>query len=343
MNYIETIDDTIKKYFNIIEPDFPEWLNEYINTNTLLKQQYIGIMCGVNYSNLFDIKTFYSNLDHSIGTALILWHFTHDKKQTLSGLFHDIATPVFKHCIDFLNDDYMTQESTEDLTSEIISKSKEIMNLLKRDNIKLEEIDNYHIYPLADNTKPRLCADRLEYVLSNSLITYGFLNDDEVRELYSDIIINKNEDSVDEISFKTKKLARNFVKVSTKLLILFREDRTRYSNQFIADIIKKLVEEKNITIEDLYNLKESDVIEIIKKSKYEDIFNIWKDTKKVKVSKDKPRDVYYVHHGAKIRYIDPLVKKARISKLCKIAQKNIEKNKAFDMSKYVYIDGIKFE
>ena len=327
MNYIETIDDTIKKYFNIIEPDFPEWLNEYINTNTLLKQQYIGIMCGVNYSNLFDIKTFYSNLDHSIGTALILWHFTHDKKQTLSGLFHDIATPVFKHCID----------------SEIISNSKEIMNLLKRDNIKLEEIDNYHIYPLADNTKPRLCADRLEYVLSNSLITYGFLNDDEVRELYSDIIINKNEDSVDEISFKTKKLARNFVKVSTKLLILFREDRTRYSNQFIADIIKKLVEEKNITIEDLYNLKESDVIEIIKKSKYEDIFNIWKDTKKVKVSKDKPRDVYYVHHGAKIRYIDPLVKKARISKLCKIAQKNIEKNKAFDMSKYVYIQGIKFE
>ena len=343
MNYIETVDDTIKKYFNIIEPDFPEWLNEYINTNTLLKQQYIGIMCGVNYSNLFDIKTFYSNLDHSIGTALILWHFTHDKKQTLAGLFHDIATPVFKHCIDFLNDDYMRQESTEELTSKIISNSKEIMNLLRRDNIKIEEIDNYHIYPLADNSIPRLCADRLEYVLSNSLITYGFLNDDEVRELYSDIIINKNEDDVDEFSFKTKKLARNFVKISTKLLILFREDRTRYSNQFIADIIKKLVEEKVITIKDLYNLKETDIIETIKKSKYKDIFNIWKDTKKVKVSKDKPREVYYVHHGVKIRYIDPLVSSERISKLCKIAQKNIEKNKTFDMSKYVYIDGIKFE
>ena len=342
MNYLDTLDKRIKEYFNILEPNFPEWLNEYINTSALLKQQYMGIMCGVNYSNLFDVKTFYSNLDHSIGTALILWHFTHDKKETLAGLFHDIATPTFKHCVDFLNGDYMNQESTEDLTTKIISECKEIMELLEKDNIKLDEVDNYHIYPLADNPIPRLCADRLEYVLSNSLITYGFLNIDEVKEIYSDIVINKNEDDVDEFSFQTKKLARNFVKISTKLLILFREDRTRYSNQFIADVIKKLVEEKIITIEDLYNLKESNVIDIIKKSKYKDIFNIWTDTKKVKTSIDKPSDVYYVHHGAKIRYIDPLVGNVRISKLCKIAQKNIEKNKVFDMNKYVYIDGINF-
>src|SRR5574344_1991443 len=114
MNYIDNLEKQIKDYFKILEPNFPNWLNDYINTKELLHQQYISVTCGTIYSDLFESNTFYSSLDHSIGVALIIWHFTHDKKQTLSGLFHDIATPAFKHCVDFLNGDYMNQESTEE-------------------------------------------------------------------------------------------------------------------------------------------------------------------------------------------------------------------------------------
>ena len=32
MNYINKIDKRIKEYFNLLEEEFPEWLNEYINT-----------------------------------------------------------------------------------------------------------------------------------------------------------------------------------------------------------------------------------------------------------------------------------------------------------------------
>ena len=71
--------------------------------------------------------------------------------------------------------------------------------------------------------------------------------------------------------------------------------------QLIADIIKKLNEDRLITKEDLYNKKESEIIEIIENSKYKDIFNIWKNAKNIKVSKEKPENVYFVHHGAKIR------------------------------------------
>ena len=120
MSYIDTIDDRIKEYFSILETNYPVWLNDYINTKELLKQKYISVTNGTIYSDLFENNFFFSSLDHSVAVALIVWHFTHDKNQTLSGLFHDIATPVFKHCIDFLNGDYMNQESTEDLTTEII-------------------------------------------------------------------------------------------------------------------------------------------------------------------------------------------------------------------------------
>ena len=338
MKYIDSVDKRVLDYFNVLEPNFPEWLNDYIETKELLKQRYISMTCGTIYSDLFESEFFFSSLDHSVAVALIVWHFTHDKKQTLSGLFHDIVTPVFKHCVDFLNGDYMTQESPEDLTSKIISSSKEIMDLLKRDNIKLEEVDDYHIYPVADNDTPKLSADRLEYSLSNALLTYKLLNIDEIKKIYNDVILDKDEEGTLELSFKSKETALEFVKITSKLSIIYREDRTRYSMQLLADIIKKLNEDRLITKEDLYNMKESEVIEIIENSKYKDIFNIWKNAKNVKVSKEKPENVYFVHHGAKIRYIDPLVNKKRMSSISEEAKKEIDKNLLYDMNNYVYLD-----
>ncbi len=336
--YYNNINREIKDYFAILEPNFPEWLNEYIDTKEVLAQQYISVTCGTIYSNLFESHFFFSSLDHSIAVALIVWHFTHDKKQTLSGLFHDIATPAFKHCVDFLNGDYMNQESTEELTTEIIKNSKEIMALLKRDNIEISEVDNYHLYRVADNDTPQLSADRLEYSLSNALFIYKLLDLKSIKEIYDDIEVQNNEDGEIELGFKTKKIARNFVKVTSRLSIMYREDRTRYSMQFLADILKNLNVDGKISIKDLYELKESDVINIIEASKYKKVFDLWKNAKKVNVSKEKPENVYYVHHGAKVRYIDPLCNGKRMSKCCKIANKMIENNLAYDMSNYVYLD-----
>ena len=338
MNYLENVDKRIIEYLNILEPEFPVWLNDYINTKELLSQKYISVTCGTIYSNLFESNFFFSSLDHAVAVALIVWHFTRDKKQTLSGLFHDIATPAFKHCVDFLNGDYMIQESTEDLTTQIIKNSSEIVKLLERDNIKISEIDDYHIYPIADNDTPRLSADRLEYSLSNALFIYGLLDIESIKEIYNDIEIQKNSENEMELGFKTKKIARKFVKVTSRLSIIYREDRTRYSMQFIADILKKLSNEHKISKEDLYNLKESEVMDIIESSKYNDVFNLWKNATKVKTSKEEPKDVYYVHHGAKIRYIDPLVNGERISVICKIANNIINKNLSYDMNNYVYLD-----
>ena len=337
MEYIEKTNNLIKSYFKILSPDYPIWLNEYIATTRMQKQKYISVTCGKIYSNLFDYQD-YSSLDHSIAVALIIWNFTHDKKQTLSGLFHDIATPSFKHCIDFLNGDYMNQESTEELTRILIEESKDIMKLLKRDNIKIEEVCDYHIYPIADNDTPMLSADRLEYSLSNDLIVFKSNTLEEIREIYNDIEVQTNEDGISELGFKTKKIARKFVKNTSRLSICYRDDATRFYMQAIADILKKVSQEGLITKEDLYELKESEVIDIIKKSKYKDAFKKLTNATKVNISKEEPKDIYYVKHGAKVRYIDPLYNCNRISKECKIAHKMIENNLSYNMDNYVFMD-----
>ena len=108
--------------------------------------------------------------------------------------------------------------------------------------------------------------------------------------------------------------------------------------QAIADILKKVSEDGLINKLDLYELKESEVIDIIKKSNYNEAFEVLINATQVHISTEKPEDVYYVKHGAKVRYIDPLFNGKRISKECKIAKKMIEKNLSYDMNKYVFLD-----
>lgn len=180
--YYINLNEEIKEYFKILSPEFPEWLFDYINTKEMDRIGKISMSCGTDYSKCFDVKYFYSNLDHSVAVALIIWHFTHDKKQTLAGLFHDIATPVFKHCIDFMNGDSLTQESTEERTTDMIRNSKEIMSLLNRDNIKLESVNDYKIYPIADNDTPKLSTDRFEYNLSSGLTFFRVWDLDRIKK-----------------------------------------------------------------------------------------------------------------------------------------------------------------
>ena len=345
-NYLENLDEKIKKYFKILSKEFPEFLNDYINTPEMQKQAGISVSCGTIYSKMYN-QMWYSSLNHSVAVALIIWNFTKDKKQTLSGLFHDIATPVFKHTIDFMNKDYEKQESTEELTTKIISESKEIMNLLNRDEIKVEEISDYHIYPIADNDTPMLSSDRLEYTLSNALgATEKIWELSEIEEIYKNIEIQKNEEGIQELGFKDLKIAEKFVHTMSILSRLYRREKTVFSMQLLADIIKKMFDNNMIGISDLYKLSEKEVIEKIEHCNDENIskcFNIWKNATEINTSDTLPINKYYVSiEKMKVRYINPLVRNVnkyeRIYNISENAKKDIEKTMNYKTAKYTYLD-----
>ncbi|MGN1302592.1 MAG: HD domain-containing protein [Clostridia bacterium] len=344
--YFESLDEQIKEYFKILSPEIPEFLEEYIETEPMQKQAGISVSCGTVYSKMFD-ELWYSSLDHSVAVALIVWNFTKDKKQTLAGLFHDIATPVFKHCIDFMNGDYENQESTEELTEKIIRNSDSIMKLLNRDGIKVEEISDYHIYPIADNDTPQLSADRLEYTLSNGLgVRMKLWNLDEVREIYQNIEVQKNEDSIEELGFKDKMLAEKFVNNMSKLSTFYISNNAKITMQFLADIIKKMNQKGLINKEDLYKLSEKDVIEKIENCEYDNIskcFKSWKNTTQINESDIPVEDKYCVSINAKRRYINPLVEMdnnnyVRVNQISDIAKQDIDRCLNFKTKKYAYFD-----
>ena len=332
----------MKEYLKILSNEIPDFLNDYINTPQMQKLAGISVSCGTYYTKLFDKMVWYSSLDHSIAVSLIVWNFTKDKKQTIAGLFHDIATPVFKHSIDFMNGDYKKQESTEELTTQIISESKEIMSLLKRDGIKIEEVDNYHIYPIADNDTPMLSADRLEYTFSNGLdVCKNIWNLEEVKEIYENIEIQKNEQGIEELGFKDIKIAEKFVKGMRILSNSYIDNKTKFSMQFLADIMKIMSSQNLITKKDLYELTEKEVIERIENCDYAEIsqkFDMWKNAHEIKESDEKVKDKYCVSIDAKIRYINPLVNGIRISEISEVAKEEIQKALEFKTKKYAYLD-----
>ena len=267
MSYFDKLDKFLKSYFEILAGgEIPDFLEEYIETPEMQRIAKVSMGCGTDYTKLFNHRYFYSNLDHSVGVALIIWNFTHSKKQTLSGLFHDIATPVFKHCIDFMNGDYEKQESTEELTTSILKNSKGIMQLLKRDEIKLEEVDDYKIYPIADNDTPQLSADRFEYNFSNGFAYENkWLNLDDIKRVYNNVIILKNENGIDELGFKDIKIAEEYISVISKIWPRWISKEVKITMQFLADCVKVLYEAGLVSKNDLYMLSENEIIEKIKK------------------------------------------------------------------------------
>lgn len=337
--YIDTVSEETKRYYKILSNDFPEFLNDYIETKELQKLDGVCQICGAYWRIEGIYDDMYSVLKHSIGVALIIWHFTHDKKQTIAGLFHDIPSPAFKHCIDFMNGDALKQESTEKQTSDVLRNSEEIMNLLKRDGIALEEVSNFKIYPIADNSTPRLSADRLEYTFMNGTHYKKVWDLDGIAQIYNDIYVTKNEDGLDELSFKSVSMSEKFVNGASELWPLWVRSEDTITMYFFGDIIKKMYEKAYMTKEDLYNHSEKEIIGLIENCEDVSISNEFKEFMNSDdfVDCDEYRaDKFCVSRNVKRRYINPLVIDKRVTEISEIAKRKIDGYLNMPRTKYVY-------
>lgn len=80
--YIKGLRDEIKEYYRILSKEFPEFLYDYINTVEMKRIDGSSIVCGTDWTNLYHNKFYYTNLQHSIGVALIIWNFTKKSSKT---------------------------------------------------------------------------------------------------------------------------------------------------------------------------------------------------------------------------------------------------------------------
>ena len=82
--------------WKIYEKEHLEFINSLIHVPSMQRLKDIGMNCGVEYTafDFFSNIVPYSRYQHSIGVALIVYHFTHDLRQTVAGLLHDIGKSI---------------------------------------------------------------------------------------------------------------------------------------------------------------------------------------------------------------------------------------------------------
>ena len=250
----------IASYHRILSPDFPEFINNYIDLPVLRRLSGIGLLCGTDWTPLYRNRFFYSRLDHSIGVALILWHFTHDRAETLAGLLHDVSTPVFSHVADFRNGDALTQESTENENESMLRNDDALCAMLKSDGISIDAVADYHVYPLADNKLPRLSADRLEYMFPSGAALEGSWTLSEIAEAYGDIDICINEDGERELGFRTQKIAETYCEKTCRTGHILQLNENKLALKLLSDIVDRAIAIGLIAEKDCYEKTEREIV-----------------------------------------------------------------------------------
>lgn len=264
----------LDEYLNLLGvAKLPYFLCRYLQIPCLVRLKNIGYFCGMDYASkdIYDFKEKITRYDHSLSVALLTWRFTKNKKATLAALFHDVATPCFAHVIDYMNKDYAQQESTEEYTKEVLGKDEQLLKLLKKDGITLEDISDFKQYSIVDNDRPKLCADRLDGIILTGIAWTKTLNRQDIIEIVNDIDVYKNEFGELELGFKTLKVAKKALDTSNQIDIYCHTNEDNYMMEFLAHITKMAIDNELITYESLYYLDESLLIKCLEECKIAEI------------------------------------------------------------------------
>lgn len=294
--------------WNLYHDKMPEFLMAAAQTKPMQRLRQVGMNCGCEYTSFprFQRGMSYSRYDHSLGVAMIVWHFTKDPAQTLAGLFHDISTPTFAHVVDFLHGDYLKQESTEDGTERMIRESEEIQTILRSLELKTADVCDYHCYPIADNDSPKLSADRLEYTMGN-LVQFGFGTREDVQTLYADVFAGTNEEGIPELQFHSQENAEAFANFALQCAKVYVSDEDRYAMQMLSELLRDAISQGVLTERNL-ETTEPEVIRLLCASEeFSTRWKVYSAYRVIHVAAQPQAEGAWRRIPAKKRSIDPLI------------------------------------
>ena len=242
-------------------------LSKYLNCKALIRLKNIGYFCGMDYASkdIYNFNEYISRYDHSLDVALLSYKYTKDKKAFLAGLFHDISTPCFSHVIDYMNKDYIKQESTEKYTLEVLKRDKLLIEYLKEDNIDIEDISNFKKYSIVDNDRPKLCADRLDGVFLTGMFWTKNISTFDISNALNHLTLYNNLENEMELGFDDYKVAKKLMDVNNSIDIISHSNEDNFMMELLASLTKYVINNEYLNYEDLYILTEDEIHNIFNK------------------------------------------------------------------------------
>ena len=111
----------------------------------------------------------FSRYDHCIGVFALLRKFNRPLEEQVAGLLHDASHTVFSHVADHLFKTGNTH-AYQDTIHEWYLHKMNIDSILKRYDLSVEEINpDQPQFSALEQQRPKLCADRIQYILYTGL------------------------------------------------------------------------------------------------------------------------------------------------------------------------------
>lgn len=309
--YYSKLNPELKEYYKIIGKYFPKFLIPFIESKSLMRLKDVSYFCGATNASkkVYNFKYDISRLDHSISCALHVWNQSFNDIETLSALFHDATTPALSHVIDYLNGDYIKQESTElNLEEYLYNYDKELLNYIKKVGLNICDIANFKEYSLVDLDRPKLCADRLDFIFLNNLAWSRNITIDEIKDIYDHLKVCINEDNKEEFGFDNIGVADRVVELNDIINNLTKNKDDYDEMDILSKIVKRLIDIGMLNYNDLFILNDNDIFNIIRCSHdnyVKELFYYYQNM---------DRDNSLVKVKIKERKLDPLVNNIRYTK-----------------------------
>ena len=173
---------------------------------------------------------------------------------------------------------------------------------------------------MADNEIPHLSADRLEYMYPSGLALDGSWTLDEIRYTYNDLAVLKNEDSIDELGFRSIEAAELYCEKFCDIGHILQLNENKLCLHLLGQVMNRAVDCGILQETDFMTLSEKAVLEKLEAgfgastTGYSDslrelkqLYVTYRTMESIKHT-EKPLDNHFcVNLQVKMRYIDPLV------------------------------------
>ncbi len=138
-------------------------------------------------SGMIGVTSPITRFEHSVGAMILVRRLGGSLKEQTAALLHDVSHTVFSHVIDYVFDGHDSQGYHDEKKEEHLAKT-DVPRLLERHGYEWLDFVDETAYPLLEQPSPRLCADRLDYFLRDS-IPLGLATDHEVQAALGELIV----------------------------------------------------------------------------------------------------------------------------------------------------------
>lgn len=161
-----------------------------------------------------------TRFEHSVGVMLLVRRLGGSLEEQAAALLHDVSHTAFSHVIDYVFNNHDEQSYHDEHKVSYVAQTG-LPAVLQQHGHDWRHILDESAFPLLEQPSPRLCADRLDYFLRDSL-DLALATADAVRSALSHLVVHDGRIMCDDVA-SARWLAETYLAADRASWANFRE------------------------------------------------------------------------------------------------------------------------